>query len=334
VHAICFEARVWTGGPPGGDPDVYVRLDRGCGCDAEMVDLASFAYDGPFPGEQTGRNGLLRVTDVQLVDGWATVRVCVTADPTWFPGGYFRGPVKLTVVVNGVGEAACAPIDCRTLEVGGTFPADWRPLWCGDVPDFFIVSLLPWACWPDKPCTDGCVRGVAWWRTVNAYGACDATKVPWPVAGGEDKLLCGKTWLRILSSSAKHDPWVALAQQWIVAQLNRASGACPPPSLDAALEEAAALLTRHCKGLCGLPEERARVVYGRLRSYNDGEAGPVACPGKVPCCPPPPPPPCDPKPKGNNGVGNGLDPQPPGNPPVNDGPGTAPGKPGNRGGRK
>src|SRR5438093_1347789 len=26
--------------------------------------------------------------------------------------------------------------------------------------------------------------------------------------------------------------------------------------------------------------------------------------------------------KGNNGVGNGLDPQPPGNPPVNDGPGT------------
>lgn len=37
-------------------------------------------------------------------------------------------------------------------------------------------------------------------------------------------------------------------------------------------------------------------------------------------------------PKGNNGVGNGLDPQPPGNPPINDGPGTAPGTPGNQGG--
>lgn len=36
-------------------------------------------------------------------------------------------------------------------------------------------------------------------------------------------------------------------------------------------------------------------------------------------------------PKGNNGVGNGYDPQPPGNPPVNDGPGTGPGKPGNKG---
>lgn len=34
--------------------------------------------------------------------------------------------------------------------------------------------------------------------------------------------------------------------------------------------------------------------------------------------------------QGNNGVGNGLDPQPPGNPPVNDGLGTAPGSPGNQ----
>src|SRR5262245_24449134 len=35
-------------------------------------------------------------------------------------------------------------------------------------------------------------------------------------------------------------------------------------------------------------------------------------------------------PKGNNGVGNGLDPQPRGNPPANDGPGTTPGSPGNQ----
>lgn len=39
-------------------------------------------------------------------------------------------------------------------------------------------------------------------------------------------------------------------------------------------------------------------------------------------------------PKGNNGVGNGIDPQPPGNPPINDGPGTSPGNPGNKGGAK
>jgi hypothetical protein len=34
---------------------------------------------------------------------------------------------------------------------------------------------------------------------------------------------------------------------------------------------------------------------------------------------------------GNNGVGNGIDPQPPGNPPINDGPGTGPGNPGAKG---
>jgi hypothetical protein len=33
---------------------------------------------------------------------------------------------------------------------------------------------------------------------------------------------------------------------------------------------------------------------------------------------------------GNNGVGNGLEPQPPGEPPINDGPGTGPGNPGQR----
>ena len=56
---------------------------------------------------------------------------------------------------------------------------------------------------------------------------------------------------------------------------------------------------------------------------------------KFKCTPPknPPVPPGQvgrpPKPHGNNGVGNGIDPQPPGNPPINDGPGTGPGNPGN-----
>ena len=46
----------------------------------------------------------------------------------------------------------------------------------------------------------------------------------------------------------------------------------------------------------------------------------------------PPPPDDDDDGKGNNGVGNGEDPPPPGNPPENDGPGTGPGNPGNQGG--
>ena len=38
--------------------------------------------------------------------------------------------------------------------------------------------------------------------------------------------------------------------------------------------------------------------------------------------------------KSNNGVGNGVDPQPPGEPPINDGDGTSPGNPGNKDGTK
>lgn len=49
--------------------------------------------------------------------------------------------------------------------------------------------------------------------------------------------------------------------------------------------------------------------------------------------PPQGPPPADRGLHGNNGVGNGPDAQPPGNPSVNDGPGAGPGNPGNRGGR-
>jgi len=57
--------------------------------------------------------------------------------------------------------------------------------------------------------------------------------------------------------------------------------------------------------------------------YKAGGATIVVKPGKV----------ASPSsPNGNNGVGNGIDPQPPGNPPINDGPGTAPGNPGNQGG--
>lgn len=87
-------------------------------------------------------------------------------------------------------------------------------------------------------------------------------------------------------------------------------------------------------------------AYGQLSATCADSGIEVEC-GATP----PPPPPCpEPKPdkpgkdkpdkpgknkpKGNNGVGNGEDPQPPGNPPINDGPGTGPGNPGNRGGAK
>jgi hypothetical protein len=73
--------------------------------------------------------------------------------------------------------------------------------------------------------------------------------------------------------------------------------------------------------------------------YEQGGALKAECGGGVVISEPPPEePPTEERPhdrrKGNNGVGNGIDPQPPGNPPINDGPGTGPGNPGNRGGAR
>ena len=75
-------------------------------------------------------------------------------------------------------------------------------------------------------------------------------------------------------------------------------------------------------------------------SNANGNGPPFEPPGPPPCVPPAhcspfiPPghggtPPGQGGNNGNNGVGNGVDPPPPGNPPINDGPGTGPGNPGN-----
>jgi hypothetical protein len=75
-------------------------------------------------------------------------------------------------------------------------------------------------------------------------------------------------------------------------------------------------------------------VQSRPQNFTDPPAG-KGNPGPLPCnsknnpkCSPASP--SKPGERGNNGVGNGVDPQPPGNPPINDAPGTGPGNPGAR----
>lgn len=329
LHRICFTADIWYPEPctPNPDPWVYVRLDRGCECPGDMLDLADFSYEGAFPGPQSGRNGVITVNDVVIEDGVARVFVCLEATAPLFPQGYFSGPFKIEVVVNGISEKVCTPLTCDTLSIGGTIPADWHPRWCGDEPVYHVLSWVPWAC-IEKPCTDGCVRPRAFWRAVNKYGECDATRYAWPCPDAEDRVLCGKTWLQILRKDPRCDGWTWLAQQWIVAQLNVCAGACMPDEVEDVLDQAGTLLRENCCGFAGLwlLDMRAGLLAKVLEQYNAGLIGPKACDCEIPKCPP-----CK-KRKGNNGVGNGYDPQPPGNPPVNDGAGTGPGHPGNRGG--
>ncbi len=88
------------------------------------------------------------------------------------------------------------------------------------------------------------------------------------------------------------------------------------------------------------PGWQSRGPYGSNCSPGRGGflcSPPPSCPPPVvPCTRETPAPfvPVTPPPstcRGNNGVGNGFDPQPPGRPPVNDGRGTGVGHPGNRG---
>ncbi len=302
LHSVTFQSSVWMSDPYAKELDVYVRLDRANKCcgQGDILDLVTLDYSGSFPGAKAGANGLLNVTNVEVVDGYAKVTVVVTADAPMLPGGFFDGAFRIETTVNGVGEAACGKIDCDKIVVGGTFPSNWKPLWCGDLPDFRVISKLAFSCWPDKPCTDGCVKGKSWWRTVNKYGSCEATKISWPAPADEDaSKICGKSWLWILKQSARCDSWTALAQQYVTALLNHYSGACLPKSIRSALDEAIEILKGACetRTLCGLDDERAWRLAKILEAYNNGLVGPTKCRVEVPCCPPPPckPPPCVPK---------------------------------------
>ena len=165
VHELCVEARVWLADPSPCELDVYVKLDRGCPTcpdmgdptsPSTMADLLTFKMGGRFPGEQRGANGLITVKNVTIADGYAKVFVCLEAGCPYFPEGWFDGDIHLEVTVNGVGEAFCSPIDCRCLKPEGVLPCDWKPLWCDDIPAFFVASYVPWECVPHEPCRPTC----------------------------------------------------------------------------------------------------------------------------------------------------------------------------------
>ncbi|WP_428269686.1 hypothetical protein [Haliangium sp.] len=137
--------------------------------------------------------------------------------------------------------------------------------------------------------------------------------------------------LTLLRTPVRGDASVNLAHQLIAAKLNVAGGAVLTGAAEDAIAQADDLLT----GLIvpagidsGSADGQAMLaVKDVLDDYNNGDLGGLECTdddddggGS------------DGGERGNNGVGNGEDPQPRGDPPVNEGPGTGPGEPGNRGG--
>lgn len=118
---------------------------------------------------------------------------------------------------------------------------------------------------------EGCTLTQGYWKTHNVEGR--AKTDPWPLS--EDTELCDQRWVDILWTPPKGDAWYILAHQYIAAELNVASGASTDAELDAALDDAEALLIQ-----CSIaPEDRdeAIALSGLLDDFNNGLVGPGHC---------------------------------------------------------
>ncbi len=117
-----------------------------------------------------------------------------------------------------------------------------------------------------------CVGSSAWWASNQRY------TLP-PVGAGEARLstlalFCGSAWVDILQPNEDASSWEHLAEQWIAARLNQASGA--EAGLSNSLIERAALLLGGCE-LSEEEEEEASAITAQLVTWNEGEGRLTSC---------------------------------------------------------
>lgn len=119
----------------------------------------------------------------------------------------------------------------------------------------------------------GCTLTQGYWKN-HATGSKhpDATWV-----GKEGYTLSGITWLTILKTPVKGDPWYILAHQYIAAKLNIAAGA-DPSAVSAAITQAEALFGTY--GPNSVPKNiknQFTSLASQLDQYNNGLIGPGHC---------------------------------------------------------
>ena len=129
---------------------------------------------------------------------------------------------------------------------------------------------------------DGCTLTQGYWKNHHAGGKNKSQQTPWPVS--EDTELCGQTWLDILDTAPKGNPWIVVAHQWIAASLNVAAGAAVPPEVAAALADAEGFLA-DCK-ITKAEQAAALASKDVLDAFNNGDIGPGHCGDAPPVEPP------------------------------------------------
>ncbi|HSM06412.1 MAG TPA: hypothetical protein VK858_17450 [Longimicrobiales bacterium] len=182
-----------------------------------------------------------------------------------------------------------------------------RPLSAGFTASAALLALV--ACTSDSPTAvnelsvgapmlstvDGafCTRTAGYWKTHNPSGTAarepDATwELIQPSAETSQFFLSGQTWVDVLGTPARGNPYYILAQQYIAAYLNRNNVnfdlPAAPPEVDAALAAAQGLFAVYTPaaigGLTGNDPLRGQFLglADILGSYNEGESGPGRCP--------------------------------------------------------
>ncbi len=128
---------------------------------------------------------------------------------------------------------------------------------------------------------DGCTLTQGYWKNHHRYAKNLSQKIDWPMIQGgemhtEDTKMGGKSWLYILQTPPKGNPWYIAAHQWIAAKLNVASGAKATPAVVDAMYELEKYLTDYQYKPCD-GKEGVLAMAKLLDDYNNGKVGPHHC---------------------------------------------------------
>jgi len=125
LHEVVVETKFWVGYTD--DPghrwyDVYAYFFDGCREGAREIDYAGLFYQGDFPGAEKGYNEILTIENVRVEEGWAIVRLRLTAHGCWFPRGFFGKKCRTVAVwFNGKWNYGKAVFRCECVRPGGWF---------------------------------------------------------------------------------------------------------------------------------------------------------------------------------------------------------------------
>jgi len=144
--------------------------------------------------------------------------------------------------------------------------------------DSFIVSLPVLTVEEES----GCTRTLGYWKTHSTYGPAKADAT-WELIGPDATFfLSGKTYLEVLGTSPKGNPYYILAHQYIAAELNFLAGAYDG-AVDDEFAEAKILLQAYTPAQVAAMANNNAVkkafttLGGILDKYNNGIIGPGHC---------------------------------------------------------